>query len=421
MRTLMSAPPTDRKGRYPKHTHIVNSIPFTLQPICIARVLPGETLKNLYFESRVITSPVVNPIIGWKKEYYFFYVRITDLLNDAIRDMFVDPANADLGGSLGEAAQVGAWYTAKGGINWAKLATTRVCDTYFRDDGEVTADFQTADAIPIVQVRESTFLQSLTDEDLMPEGAAISGATDAGDLDRLMDAFEMLRAVGMAQMTYEDWLRSNGINIPVKDENKPELLWKSSEFQYPSNHIGTDATNQGVPTSAVSWVFKNGMRDPKQFKEPGFIVGYSVTRPKVYFGGLAGSAAGFAARAWDWMPNYLRGMPETQLKAFAIDTGPLGERATNADGYFLDMRDELLYGDQWQNVAPYSTDPVTSAANHIVPLPVGTNIKYKYLTEAQCKDFFVDDTNGRIKQDGYTSFSVLGFEHDYTVGNLGEQ
>lgn len=417
MRTLLSKPPTNRVGRYPKHTFRVNSIPFTLQPVAIARVLPGETLRNLFFESRLISSPVLNPIIGWKQEFYWFYVRITDLLDDEIRDMFVDPANSDLGATKGVAANSQTWYTAKGGINWLQRATVRVAETYFRDEGETAAQYATADGLPIVQIRENTFLDSLTDEDLMPEGPAIAGATDAGDLDRLMDAFEQLRALGMANMTYEDWLRSQGIAIPNKDEAKPELLGRWSDFQYPSNHIGTDATNQGVPTSAVSWVFRNGNRDPKFFKEPGFVVGYSITRPKIYFGGLAGSAAGFAGRAWDWMPNYLRGMPETQLKPFGVDTGPLGERATDADGYFLDMRDELLYGDQFQNVTPFMT---AAAGEHFFQLPTGTDIKWKYPSEAMCKQFFVDASAGRIKQDGYVSLSVKGFEVDFTQGAVSE-
>lgn len=417
-RTLMSAPPSDRAGRYPKHTFNVRSLPFTLQPVCIARVLPGETLKNLYLESRVLAGPVVNSIIGWKHEYYAFYVRITDLLNDAIRDMFVDPTNSDIGASLGVGANSQAWYTAKGGINWMQLATQRVVDTYFRDDGEVMADFVTAAGLPIVQIRENTFLDSLTDEDLMPEGAAIAAATDAGDLDRLMDAFEQLRALGIANMSYEDWLRSNGIAIPIKDENKPELIGRWSEFQYPSNTVDP-AT--GVPTTAVSWVFKNGNRDPKFFKEPGFVVAYSVTRPKIYFGGLAGSAAGFAARSWDWMPNYLRGMPETQLKHFPVGTGPLGDRTTLADGYYLDMRDELLYGDQFQTVAAFGSDPITSAVNHILPVPSGTNIKWKYPTEDMAKNFFVTPASGGVAQDGYLSFSIKGFEVDYTRGNFAEQ
>lgn len=419
MRTLLSAPPTSRVGRYPKHNFQVYAKPFTLQPIGIARVLPGETLKNLKFEDRVVTNPVVNPIIGWKSETYFFYVRITDLLNDAIRDMFVDPTNAEITAGV-EAANQAAWYCAKGGVNWLKLATTRICDTWFRDQGEATATYALANGIPIVQVRQNSFLDSLTDEDDMPEGAAISGATDAGDLERLMEAFEHLRALGMADMTYEDWLRSQGIAIPGKDENKPELLWRSSDFQYPTNHIGTDATNQGVPTSAVSWVFNTGDRKPKFFKEPGFIVGYVVHRPKIYWGGLAGSACGFAKRAWDWMPNYLRGMPESQLKAFAIDTGPLGDRTTLADGYFLDMRDELLYGDQWQNVSAFGADPTTNYPNHILPLPAGTAIKYKYLSETMINNFFKDTANPYVKHDGYFSLSVMGHEVDFTQGNFAE-
>lgn len=419
MRTLMSAPPTSRVGRYPKHPFIVNAKPFTLQPIGIARVLPGETLKNIKFEDRVVTKPIVNSIVGWKQEFYCFYVRITDLLNDAIRDMFVDPANAEITAGV-EAANSAAWYTAKGGVNWLKLGTARICDTWFRDDGEVMDDFKLASGIPIVQVRQNSFLDSLTDEDDMPEGAAISGATDAGDLERLMEAFEQLRALGMSDMTYEDWLRSQGIAIPGKDENKPELLWRVSDFQYPTNHIGTDATNQGVPTSAVSWVFNTGDRKPKFFKEPGFIIMYSVTRPKIYWGGLAGSACGFAKRAWDWMPNYMRQMPETALKAFAIDTGPLGDRTTLADGYFLDMRDELLYGDQWQNVSAFGADPTTSYPNHILPLPAGTAIKYKYLTETMINNFFVDTGNPYVQHDGYFSLSIMGHEVDFTVGNFAE-
>lgn len=417
-RLLTAEAPTNRVGRYPKHTFRANSIPFTLQPFMIARVLPSETLNNLHFESRVVSTSISNPIIGWKKEYFFFYVRITDLMNDNIKNMFIDPTNAPYTtGAL--AANSQTWYAAKGSINWLKLATDRVAETYFRDAGETVAQYSTAAGLPIVQIRENTFMESLTDEDNMPAGADISDATTMGDLERLMDAFEQLRAMGMASMTYEDWLRTNGISIPNKDENKPELIARFSEFQYPTNHISTDAATAGAATSAVSWVFRNSNRDPKFFKEPGFIVGYSIARPKIYFGGLAGSASGFANRAWDWMPNYLRGSPETQLKHFALDGGPLGERTTDADGYWLDMRDELLYGDQWQNVAAFNNAAAT-VAEHLVPLPIGTDIKFKYPTEATCRSFFTDNVNGHLRQDGYCSLSVKGYEVDFTNGNTAD-
>lgn len=419
MRMLTDAPPTDRVGRYPKHTFNVREVPFTAQPFMLARVLPGETLENLFFESRVVTDPIANPIIGWKKEYYFFYVRVTDLLNDSIKNMFVDPNNAEIAG-LDQAGNVARTYTAKGAIDWAGLCLDRIVTTYFRDEGETASQYAFTDGTRIVQIRESTFLDSLTDKDLLPEGDAIANATDAGDLDRLMDAFSMLRSMGIADMTYEDWLRSNGIAIPNKDENKPELLARFSEFVYPANTIDP-AT--GIPTSVCSWVFKNGERKRKFFKEPGFLMGVSVTRPKVYFAGLAGSVAGFAQRAWDWTPNYAAQMPETSLKFFAAGTGPLGDRLNDTDGYWLDMRDELLYGDQWQNVLPFpanSANPATLGNQHMLALP-DQSLNWKYPTEAMCKAFFTTPATAfYVRQDGYVSLSIKGLQVDFTKGNFAE-
>lgn len=424
-RTFLSAPPTERQGRYPKHTFRVNSLAFTAQPFFLAPVLPGETLSSLFFESRVITDPVLNSIIGWKKEYYFFYVRMSDLQIDEFKELFVDPNNADLISSTAYevGAQVQRTYAAKGSIDWTDRCLTRVVDTYFRDDGEVTADFVTSTTFagaPIVQIRENTFLDSITTETDFPAGAAIAGATNADDLDRLMDAFEQLRAMGLSDMSYEDWLRSNGIAVPNKDEGRPELLGRFSEFQYPSNTI--DPTS-GAPSSAVSWVFKNGIRKPHFFKEPGFLLGVSITRPKVYFAGLAGSAAGYMTRAWDWMPNYLHQMPETSLKYFAADTGPLGDRTTATDDYWLDMRDILLHGDQFQNVTAFNAVPATVGAEHLLALPGGLDASipdWKYPTEAMCKAPFVGSagTAFYVKQDGYVSCSIKGKQVDYSVGTL---
>lgn len=413
MRTLMSAPVTDRIGRYPKHTFLVNALPFTVQPFMLARVLAGETMNNLYLESRVVTDPVLNSIIGWKHEYFFFYVRISNLANNAIKAMFVDPTNSEIAG-LDEVANKQQTYAAAGAIDWLSLCMERIVYHHFRDEGEDAGDFVTADGRYIAPIRQNSFLDSLTDKDQISEGAAIAGATDAGDLDRLMDAFEMARAMGMANMSYEDFLRSYGVAIPEDDEEKPEHLATFSDWQYPSNTINP-AT--GAPSSALSYVFKNGERSPKRFLEPGFVVGVSVTRPKVYFGGLAGMNAGFAQRAWDWMPNYLQAMPETSLKQFAVDTGPLGARTTNTDLYWIDMRDELLYGDQFHNVRAFDPDAadMTAGAYNMVGLP-STSLNWKYPTEAMCKAFFVDaaGTAYNVKQDGYVGLSIKGMQADFT-------
>lgn len=418
MQTLLNVPPKSRQGRYPRHDFNTPAIPFTAHPFMIAPVMPGETLTNLYLESRVVTDPCLNSIIGWKKEYLFYYVRMSDLMLASIRDMFVDPTNTDLAATLGIAANDTVYYTAKGGVDYAKRAVKRVVETFFRDQDETADQYKTADDRYIVQFKKQLWMDSLTDKDLMPEGALLSTATDANDLQRLMNAFEQLRALGIANMTYEDWLRSNGIPIPDKDTDKPEEIAYFSDFSYPSNTI--DPTN-GTPRSALSWVFKNGHSKPKFFKEPGFIIGISVTRPKIYYSGLAGNAAGFLTRAWDWSPNYLWSMPEATLKPFAGDTGPLGDRTTAPDGYFLDMRDLFLYGDQWQNHTAFNAVPADSGANHMVALPDGASFRWKYPSEAQCKQFFVDTANGRVKQDGYVSLQIQGTMVDHTVGQLSDR
>lgn len=420
-RTLLSAAPTDRVGRYPSHDFQLKALPFAAQPFMIAPVLPGETLENLYLESRVVTDPVLNPLIGWKKEYHFFYVKITDLLVDAIRDMFVDETNTDLGATYGILANSTPYYTAKGGIDYLKRCVEKIAKFHYRDEGEAWNAYQTTDGLPLVQIKQRNWMDSMTDKDVMPEGANIATATTAGDLDRLMDAFNSLRAMGMANMTYEDFLRSYGISIPEKDEQAPELLARFQEWVYPANTINPA---NGAPSSALSWVFKNASRERKFFKEPGFLVGISIARPKVYWSGLAGNMAAHMTRAWDWMPNYLAGMPESQLKKFAGDTGPLGDRLTAPDAYWLDMRDLLLYGDQFQNVSAFpanTADPANVGASNMFALPNGATFNWKNPSEAMVKTLFVDAVNATfVKQDGNVKLSIKGLQVDYTQGNLAQ-
>lgn len=388
----------------------------------IAPVRVGETLNNIFFEARAVSDPILSPIIGWKKEYHFFYVKITDLMIDAIRDMFVDPANTDLAATYGIAANSQPYYTAKGGIDYLYRCVKRVVETYFRDQDEAAATWVNADGTFRVQHRESSFLDSITDKDDMPEGAAISGATDAGDLERLMNAFEMLRAMGLANMSYEDWLRSQGIAIPNKDENKPEHIAYFSDFTYPSNTIDPSS---GAPSSAVSWVFKNSMRDPKFFKEPGFLIGISITRPKIYMGGLAGNAAAHLSRMWDWVTNIAQMVgPETRLKQFAQAAGPLGDRTTDPDSYWLDMADLFSYGDQFQNVNAFNVVPAVIGAAHSFPVPLGsmTDVaKWKYLAEADLKQLFkTPATDFYVRSDGFASLSIKGDLTDITVAQIAQ-
>lgn len=415
---LQNVPATSRVGRHPKHTFLTREVPFTAQPFFFAPVLPGETLENVYFESRVVSDPVKNPIIGWKKEYYFFYVPVSLLLVDAIREMFIDPANVDISATLGVVASQGDFYTAKGGVDYLKRCVTAVVESHFRDEGEAAADFQTASGVPIVQIRDRMWLDSITDKDnaalATDPGVTTDTPTNMEQLQSLYEAYDQLQQVGIANMTFEDFLRSYGVSVPATvDESQPELLARFSNYQYPTNAI--DPTN-GTPSSALSWVFKNGNRDPKFFKEPGFVVGLSITRPKVYFGGLAGNLAAHLTRAWDWLPNYLNEaspipLPLTAMKKFGADAGPLGDRATATDAYWVEMRDLFLHGDQFQNVKPFADNAAVADdfGNHLLALPPSDNHHlYKYPTEAMAKGFFVNPASTFVRQDGYVSMSIKG-------------
>ena len=74
-----SARRTGRVTRSPRHTFQLRHKPFLLQPFMLAPVIPGETMKSLLLQSRAVTSPIANPLIGWWLEYYFFYVKHRDL------------------------------------------------------------------------------------------------------------------------------------------------------------------------------------------------------------------------------------------------------------------------------------------------------------------------------------------------------
>lgn len=423
-RNFLSAPPTDRVGRYPKHTFNVDSAPFYARPFMIAPVLPAETLNSLYLESRVITAPINNPIIGWKKEYFYFYVKMSDLLDDQIKEMFIDPNN----GSLPDEPEVTPnifYHSAIGGVNWLMKGMTRIMKHYFWDENQDLEDYGAADfhyRYP-TYYRDCGVFDSITDKDEMPVGDEIANATTAGDLERLQTAFEHLRAMGMANMSYEDFLRTYGITVKDPTEGKPELLWHLADWQYPSNTINPA---DGKPTSAVSWVFKQSMRDKKFFTEPGFVIGLTITRPKMYMGLQGSNASSWLTRAWDWMPALLAAMPETRLKNFEPEFGPLLADATTlgTDGYWLDMCDLFIHGDQF-----IEKPAVLDDGEWVVPND--RNLLLAPVTEELGVDDYritprispsVDDVKrlfkaadlAGVKEDGFTSLAIKGKQVDLT-------
>lgn len=412
--TMTAAPRVGRKLRSPQHRFQLRHYPFQLQPFLLAPVIPGETLKNALIQSRVVTDPIKNGLIGWWQEYYLFYVNHRDL---AGRDDFT-AMMLDLDHNMtayNEAASVPYNHFA-GSINWAKLCLQRVTETYFRDEG-VAWDAYTIDGLPAAAVNVENWFQSAGLVDNLttaPDESITVGVDDivtASEIDTALRTWEFMRANAMTEMSYEDWLATYGIRTPKVELHRPELLRYLREWQYPNNTIDPA---DGSPASAVSWAVRDRVDKDRFFQEPGFIFGVTCSRPKVYLKNVDGSAADVMNGALSWLPALMKDDPYTSLMTLAADAGPLQTIVTDAEGYVFDVKDLLLYGDDYVNFARTATDA------NMVSLPSADLSNKDYPSLADVQGLFVSTVAGTlqsVKQDGIVSLSVLGAQIDTTPAN----
>ena len=203
-------------------------------------------------------------------------------------------------------------------------------------------------------------------------------------------------------MSYEDWLVSYGVRRKSIQQNRPELLRFSKDWTYPANTV--DPTT-GTPSSACSWAIAERADKDRLFKEPGFIIGLTVARPKVYLKAQKGTVTSYLNDAFSWLPAILADNPGTSLKEFAVGTGAL--QATT-HGYWVDIRDLFLYGEQFVNFALTETDA------GLVALPTA-GLNKVYPTDADVDALFVSAPGDwGIRQDGVVSLNILGAQVDYT-------
>lgn len=408
VKTLQDVAPTDRVQRRPKHKWRINAQPYSIVPFMLAPVLPGETYLSSWTEAREVSMPVKSSIIGWSSEFYMFYVRIRDLDNsDTLDDLFTEPTQTLT--ALHEAADA-KYYHRANTVNYTRLSLKRVVETYFRDEGEAW-NIATIDGYPAAQQKDFGWMDSLMDTTIMDAGVGNPAvdATTPEALDRLMDAYEYLRAMQMMDMEFEDYLRTFGVYVPREVNRRPQLIHSWREFQYPSNTV---EPTTGVPSAALSWVHKSAHKSKGFFiKEPGFILGVHVLRPKIYLSRQIGQMAHHLDTGLSWLPAIMRDSPETSLREFTGGVGGNGPLSNGTigptNGYWVDMRDLFLYGDQFTNVA--LTDP------NFVALPTAA-LEQKYMSQADVDAMFVGTTPATrtVASDGFTSLTIKGMQRDHT-------
>lgn len=409
-----------RVNRYPKHPFKLFTRPWQLQPFLCAPVLPGETLSNILIQARLVTDPIKDSLTGWWAEYYFFYVKLTDLdARDLLRTMIIDPDNADLS-SLKLGAQEAWSYTGEGGIPWPKLCLKRVVEEYFRGPGETwnTAAFE---SVPLAAIAEekSSWMQSLTmTDDINAVDVSISTAGDnaftTSELEAAMREWEILKAHGLTKMTWEDYLTSAGVSgVQAEEPHRPELIRHFREWTYPTNTVNA-AT--GIPSTAVSWAVAERADKPRLFKEPGFILGVNCVRPKVYYRNQVGLSVGFHDNAATWLPPMLQDDAWSSLTKHVVSSGSGPVTViTDAQGYTWDVRDLLLYGEQFVNF-----DASASTTTSMVDLPTSAALR-EYVDSDDIAALFVssDSASQRIRQDGVVNLTIKGRQRDTTPAPMG--
>ncbi len=445
MQVIQEVARLGRKLRSPQHTHHIHARPFQIVPFLIAPVIPGETMKSLLLQARVVTDPIKNPLIGWWTEHYYFYVKHRDMPNSAQFQAMVLENRFPVEAVRGVDAKTYNY----GGVDWVHQCYVPVVEHFFRGPNEKW-DEKMIDGYAAASVLQDTYLDSLQDVARLQLTGNLAvdpdNQVDQPDnaMDRLRLQYDMLQSMQLTELTYEDWLRTYGVRPQLAEQQqRPELIRYSKSWTYPSNTVNP---TDGSPSSACSWSVTERADKDRFFKEPGFIFGVSVTRPKVYLGRLIGAGAGMMNDALSWLPALLNQEGGVSLKAFratagdadgfpavtGLQYGPLGKGSYAA--YMVDVRDLLLYGDQYLNVMP-STDHVgyadarrDGAINAVsLPLPsdepgvdaetggVEDNFNKRYVSEADVDAVFKAGASNKVKQDGITILNILSSQRDHTA------
>lgn len=411
MVSVQRLPARGRLNRNPKHRYHLRFKPFVIQPFMIAPVLPGETMKLAQFQTRAVSDVVKNPLVGWWLEHYLFYVKHRDLdafnAGSTFQNMVLTQGTSLA--AFNRAADVDT-YHAGPGIDWTYECLKVVVTEYFRDQGEAwNAAGTTIDSNPIAKLVDETWMDSIVDATVFNEGGSPQSGTETlHELETYLIQYEFMRSQGLTNLTYEDWLRTYGVRVGrAADPHKPELLRYSREWVYPSNTINSST---GAPSSALSWAVAERADKDRFFAEPGFICGYMCARPKIYMSRQTGSAIAMLNDALAWLPAVLRDDPQTSLKEFAAGAAASGSPIQGStNGYWVDVRDLYIYGDQFVNFAlnagSYSDAAVPTAA-----------LVRKYVASADIDAIFTNGGTGSnlVRADGICALTIAGTQLDQT-------
>lgn len=413
--------PQARVARNPNHKWMVKFEPYQIVPVCIAPVLPGETLDKFTFQHRTISAAIKSKMLGWWCNTAWFFVGFSMLEDRTTAEaLFLSPSNTLAAGTHYQSGTRDAFYywsaaaaTTGTGYNWLKACMKPIVETWFRDEGDSWTAC-TLGGYPCAYIGDENWAQSLTlDSEYSAAGVDVTIPVDAvpapdvvlaSDVTRALYQYQMLQQLGLHEITYEDVLRSYGVSMPESVEDRPELLRFSQQWTYPTSNVTPSTVTAGDAnvSSQVLWSIRETANKRRFFREPGFIIGVTWTRPKIYMTKQNRFAASFLDDLYAFAPAMLRGdVKATWKKITDAATDLLGGFETG--NWWLDVKDLYLHGDQHVN---FDLAAATDCNGMAIPTTGGVT---KYPVEASVDAMFVSGSSvDGMVQDGLVRFSVLG-------------
>jgi len=362
-------------------------------------------------QSRCVSTGLKNKLIGGHIEHYFFYCKLRDLADATdIAAMLLDTTPA---GSVNTASGDNAYYhVASGAPEWLEMCTDAVVTAYFRDQGDTASHVGAVTGLPMVQwSNQNSIMESLiADADI--ETTTIADTTPSPQYEAQWNSWAWMKQMQLTEMTFEDYLASFGVQLKTDEDKRPELIRMTKNWTYPTNTVD----GEGNINTQFSWSVQERVDKDRFFKEPGFIVGYTVFRPKLYFSGMKQAAVSMMSGALSWLPASAKENVATSLVRFQANSAnsPFGASGTPSAGeldsdlhYWVDIRDLFVYGDQFMNVTRDGT------VNAVRSEDLVDFQDKKYPQSAALQLIGVGDTLSAA-QDGVVSLNILGTQMDMT-------
>lgn len=398
-----------RKRRSPNFPVAGTLKPYGLYPIMAHPVLPGETLNSFRLKWRVLSKPIQHPLAGAWLESWLVYVKFTDLDRD-LGNMFIDDTYSTAGYTA--AADSERYFTKTGQIDWIKLATERVHDSWFMDDSE------TARSIDGVRKTKLSSLSWYQNAIFKPADDA-PNTTDMFDASQELNAFMMMQQMSMSELTYEKYLEQYGVTQIDRAEGRPEILRYARSWTTPVNTV---EPSTGAPSSAWAWSDDMKADKDKRFSEPGILLCLAAVRPKMYQKHLQYSMLGELWGFSDWFPAYTLTDPTAGIKEISTaDAMFHADHRTDVGdkALLIDQRDLLNHGEQFVNEwgqTPYNL-PLTSG---MLAQDTSDNadLRGEYATDSDIDALFTSATatDKFCYYEGIAQAVISGHIQDYTPG-----